>query len=185
MSTRLLRRSSLIALAAIGWGWAGSAMAQEAAASLADVAARVPAGEVVYVTDGNGVTAKGKLASVTAAEVQVYVGADLRTVAAADVRRIQWQKRDSLWTGILIGAGVGAIPGIYWLIADPNECTGLCPEDYLSIAAGAAIGGLIDRAIKKKVTVYAAGAPDGRGSRVTIRPFANRGRSGVQVALRF
>ena len=188
MRTRFRRRGSR-ALAAIAWGWAGSVMAQEAGqaptASLADVAARVPVGEVVYVTDGRGATAKGRLAAVTADGVQLYVGADLRTVAAADIGRIQWQKPDSPLTGILLGAGVGAIPGIYWLIADPNECAGLCREDYVAIAAGAAIGGFIDHAIKKKVTVYRAGAPGGRESRVTIRPFANRGRRGVQLAVRF
>ena len=43
---------------------------------------------------------------------------------------------DSLLNGILIGAGVGAIPGIYWLIADPNQCTGLCAKDYAAIASG-------------------------------------------------
>jgi hypothetical protein len=189
MSTRLRRQGSLIVLAAVAWGWTGSVMAQEAGqaptASLADVAARVPIGEVVYVTDSRGMTAKGKLAAVTTAAVQVYVGTDLRTVAAADIGRIQWQKPDSPLTGILLGAGIGAIPGIYWLIADPNECTGMCPEDYVAIAAGAAIGGFIDHAIKKKVTVYRAGAPHGRESMVTIRPFATRGRRGVQLAVRF
>ena len=190
MSTRLRRRGGLVALAAVAWGWAaGGARAQAASqgatASLADMAARVPVGEVVFVTDGRGATAKGRLAAVTADAVQLYVGADLRTVTASDIGRIQWQKPDSLLNGLLIGAAVGAIPGIYWLIADPNECTGMCPEDYLSIAAGAAIGGLIDRALKKRVTVYAAAAPVGRAGRVTIRPFANPGRRGVQLAVRF
>jgi hypothetical protein len=161
------------------------AASQAPAASLADVAARVPIGDVVYVTDGRGATAKGRLAAVTADAVQMYVGPDLRRVAAADIGRIQWQKSDSSLTGILIGAGIGAIPGIYWLIADPNECAGLCPEDYLSIAAGAVIGGLIDRAIKKRVTVYTAGAPGGHARTVTIRPFAAPGRRGVHLAVRF
>lgn len=161
------------------------ATGQGATGSLADMAARIPVGEVVYVTDGQGTTAKGRLAALTADAVQLSVGAVSRTVAAADISRIQWQKPDSALNGVLVGAGIGAIPGIYWLIADPNECTGMCPEDYLSIAAGAAIGGLIDHAIKKRVTVYAAGAPGGRASRVTIRPFANPGRRGVQLAVRF
>jgi len=49
--------------------------------------------------------------------------------AAAQPPAATSRQPDSLLNGILIGAGVGAIPGIYWLIADPNECTGLCAED--------------------------------------------------------
>ena len=92
---------------------------------------------------------------------------------------------DSLLNGILIGAGVGAIPGIYWLVADPNECTGLCPEDYAAIGVGAVVGGLIDRAITRKVTVNEAGASSSSTRHLLIRPLVGRKRSGVRLALRF
>jgi len=92
---------------------------------------------------------------------------------------------DSPLNGILIGAGVGAIPGIYWLIVDPNECTGLCPEDYAAIAVGAVLGGLIDRAITRKVTVYEAGASSRSARHLLIGPLVGRKRSGVQLTLRF
>ena len=77
--------------------------------------------------------------------------------AAAQPPTATSRQPDSLLNGILIGAGVGAIPGIYWLVADPNECTGLCAEDYAAIGVGAVVGGLIDRAITRKVTVHEAG----------------------------
>jgi hypothetical protein len=92
---------------------------------------------------------------------------------------------DSLLNGILIGAGVGAIPGIYWLIADPNECTGLCAEDYAAIGVGAVVGALIDRAITRKVTVTPAGESSSATSHLLIQPLVSRKRSGVQLALRF
>jgi len=139
----------------------------------------------VYVTDATGATIKGQLAALTDDAVQVKVGADVRGVAAADVRRIQWQQRDSPITGALIGAGLGAIPGIYWLAVDPNECNGMCPEEYGFIAAGAVVGALIDRAIKRKVTVYSATTPNGRATSVEIGPVVMRDRKGVQVAVRF
>ena len=105
--------------------------------------------------------------------------------AAAQPPTATSQQPDSLLNGILIGAGVGAIPGIYWLVADPNECTGLCAEDYVAIGVGAVVGGLIDRAITRKVTVNEAGA-SGRSTRhLLIRPFVGRKQSGVQLALRF
>ncbi len=105
--------------------------------------------------------------------------------AAAQPPAATSRQADSPLNGILIGAGVGAIPGIYWLIADPNECTGLCPEDYAAIAVGAVVGGLIDRAITRKVTVYEAGASSSSSRHLLIGPLVGRKRSGVQLALRF
>ena len=89
----------------------------------------------------SGSSVKGSLFALTVEAVQVQVGKELHTVSAGDVRRIQWQQPDSPLTGVLIGAAIGAIPGIYWLAADPNECTGMCPEEYALIAVGAIVGG--------------------------------------------
>jgi hypothetical protein len=136
------------------------------------------------VTDTAGTTTAGTLAAVTDAALEVHVGDGVRSLPISDVRRIQSRQKDSPLTGILIGAGVGALPGIYWLSVDPNECTGLCPEDYAAIAVGAVLGGLIDRAVTRKVTVYEAG-PDGSSRQLLIGPLVGRTRSGVQLALRF
>jgi hypothetical protein len=87
--------------------------------------------------------------------------------------------RDSSLDGLLIGAAVGAIPGIYYLITDPNECAGMCPEEYGFIAAGAAIGWLVDRAITRKRP------RTGERASVSLVPYAARSRKGVQVAVRF
>ena len=150
--------------------------------SLAAVAGRIPLGDMVLVTDPAGGTIKGNLSALTAGAVRVRTRSQVRSIAAADVSRIQWQRRDSPLTGVIIGAAVGAVPGIYWLIADPNECTGMCPEEYGLIAVGAVVGGLIDRAIQKMVTVYTATAPRGRVARITVRPVVTRTRAGLQVA---
>jgi hypothetical protein len=189
MMTLHLCEGRLILLMMIGWGWAAGASAQTVLQqttppSLGVVSARVPLGAAVYVTDSSGSTVKGSLIALTDEAVQVQVGRDLRTVSAGDVRRIQWQQPDSPLTGVLIGAGIGAIPGIYWLVADPNECAGMCPEEYALIAVGAVVGGLIDRAITKKVMVFAAGASGGDGH-VSVRPLVQRARKGVQVAVTF
>jgi len=153
--------------------------------SLAEVRARVSIGDVVYVTDTTGSTIRGKLAVVTDDTLQVQVRDGVRSIAAAEVRRIQWQQPDSPLTGVLLGAAAGAIPGVYWLVVDPNECRGMCPEEYALIAVGAVIGGLIDRAITKKVTVYAAGTPSHHERSVRIGPLVGHARKGVQVAVIF
>lgn len=142
-------------------------------------------GDVIYVTDTTGTTIKGKLAELADDAVEVKIKADVRRFAATEVRRIQWQQPDSPLTGVLLGAAVGAIPGIYWLAADQNECSGMCPEDYALIAIGAFVGGMIDHAITRRVTVYGAGTLSGRATSVTMGPLLTRHRNGVQVAVKF
>jgi len=111
-------------------------------------------GDVVYVTEANGATIKGRFAALVDDAVRLNLKAQTRTISVADVRRIQKQVPDSSLNGALIGGAVGALPGIYWLIADPNECTGMCPEDYVSIGVGVLVGWLIDRSISRKVTIF-------------------------------
>ena len=183
--------SRLIVLMMIGWGWAAESAAQTVPQhtapppSLLVVSGLVPLGAAVYVTDAGGSIVKGSLFRLTVEAVQVQVGKELHTVSAGDVRRIQWQQPDSPLTGVLIGAAIGAIPGIYWLAADPNECTGMCPEEYALIAVGAIVGGLIDRAITKKVTVFDAGVSSGSKGHVSVRPLVQHARKGVRVTVTF
>ena len=172
-------KSRLVGSALIAWcctvsGASAQAPVQQptTASSLADVSALVPVGGIVEITDNTGGTTRGSLVAATDHAIQVDLRGAMRSVAAADIRRIQWQRPDSPLTGVLVGAAIGAAPGIYWLIADPNECTGMCPEDYASIALGAVIGGIIDHLIHKKVTVYA-------------RPSLLRSRKGAQIVMEF
>ena len=188
----LCRAHRLIVFAVTAWSWAaGSASAQAldqrltTTPSLAAVKARVPIGDVVYVTDTTNTTIRGTLAELTDETMAVKIKDDLRSVSATEVRRIQWQQPDSPLAGVLIGAAAGAIPGIYWLAADPNECSGMCPEEYALIGIGAVVGGLIDHAITRRVTVYTAGTSSGRAKTVTIGPLVRRNRNGVQIALKF
>jgi hypothetical protein len=175
------------AMAVFASAWAaGLASAQTPAQqSLLIVKDRVPAGDVVYVTDTKGVTHKGRLTAVFGDAVELTAKSDRRAIAGAEISLIQWQKPDSVLTGVVIGAAIGAIPGVYWLLADPNECTGMCPEDYAAIALGATVGWVIDRAIKKKITVYAAGPPGTRSTTVRVGPLVTRHLKGVQLSLTF
>jgi hypothetical protein len=156
---------------------------QQPALSFSGVNGQIPIGDVIYVTDAAGSTIRGKLAAMTDNSLEIHVNGNPQKVGVGDVSRIQWQKKDSPLTGVLIGGAIGAIPGIYWLIADPNECTGLCAEDYVAIGVGALIGGFIDRAIKKKVTVYDASQPTTK--KVIISPILLRDRRGLQVRVAF
>ena len=153
--------------------------------AMLDVRARVPAGEIVYVTDNQGGTVKARLAGITSDAIEVLVNGERRTVAESQVHRIQWQQRDSWLTGALVGAGIGAIPGIYYLVTDPNECVGLCAEEYALIGIGALVGGLLDWAIKKKVTVYERPAAGGAACNLSLAPVVTRNHRAMQVTFRF
>ncbi len=153
--------------------------------SLLTVRATVPAGGVVHVTDLQGKTVTGVLGSVTSDVVEVIVEGETRAVFTREVRRIRWRQQDSWVTGAVIGAGIGAIPGIYYLITDPNECAGLCPEEYAVVGLGALVGALVDKAITKTVTVYENPAAGGAAGSVALTAVLTRTRRGVQVAVRF
>jgi hypothetical protein len=154
-------------------------------ASIAAAARRLPPRATVFITEANARRVEGTLIEVTAAGLRVESGGEIRLVEAGDVRVLEWQRPDSLWNGVLVGAGIGAIPGIYWLIADPNECGGMCPEELALIGIGAAAGGLIDRLISKKVTVFRSGGPESRGATLAVGPWASRDGRGVRVTVRF
>jgi hypothetical protein len=164
---------------------ASAQAAQTPPSSLLIVRATVPARGVVHVTDIRGLTLTGVLGSVTNDVVEVIVEGETRAVFAGDVQRIRWRQQDPWVTGAMIGAGIGAIPGIYYLIDDPNECAGLCPEEYALVGIGALVGALVDKAITKKVTVYEKGAKGGAGGSVALTAVLTGARRGVQFTVRF
>ena len=189
MTASLRRIRKLALLAFIAW-WAGTAavMAQPASElpplpSIAEVGRQVPVGSIVLVTDRTGTTAKGRLRAAADEAIRVDIESGTRTIPAGDIRHIRWQRSDSLLNGLVIGAAVGAIPGIYFLAVDPNECTGMCPEEYGLIAVGGAVGALIDHFVVRTTTVYVA-TVFGRRT-VGIAPSVARDGIAVRAAMRF
>jgi hypothetical protein len=188
MISRALRLATITALVATFHPNIASAQAADTPALSSRLAlkATVPPGGIVQVTDVRGKTLTGVLGNVTGETIELTIEGETRAVSAHDVQRIRWRQQDSWVTGAVIGAGIGAIPGIYYLISDPNECAGLCPEEYALAGIGALVGALVDKAITKKVTVYenpAAGGASGRT--VALTPVLTGARRGVQVTVRF
>jgi len=141
---RALRLAAITAFASAFQLNSASAQATKtpAAPSLADMKTTVPAGEVVHVTDTQGNTIKAVLGTVTSDAIELTVDGKTHAVPVRQVQRIRWQQHDTWLTGAVIGAGIGAIPGVYYLMSDPNECAGLCPEEYALVGVGALVGGL-------------------------------------------
>jgi hypothetical protein len=152
---------------------------------LSAVRAAVPADGVVHVTDIHGRTITGVLGSVTSESVEVTVDGETRQMFARDVRRIRWRQRDSWVMGAATGAGIGALPGVYYLLSDPNECAGLCPEEFALIGIGALVGALVDTAITRTVTVYENPTTGGAGGNVALTPVLAGAYRGLHVTVRF
>jgi hypothetical protein len=164
---------------------ASAQAAQTPPSSLLTVRTIIPESGVVHVTDIRGRTLTGVLGSVTSDVVEVIVEGETRAVFAGDVQRIRWRQRDPWFTGAMIGAGIGALPGIYYLIRDPNECAGLCPEEYALVGIGALVGALVDKAITKKVTVYEKRVKRDAGASAALTGVLTGTRRGVQFTVRF
>lgn len=114
------------------------------------------------------------------------VGA-IRAAALSPGRPPVSQRRDPLWNGVAIGAGLGALAGaLGGATAIPcSECAGFnVPLTFgvLGAAAGAGIGAAIDalRDARGGTT-----APTGRPSRLTIAPVVGKNGRALIASVRF
>jgi len=118
-----------------------------AAVLIAIPAAAQSPGDMVFVTDRNGVQTRGRLLGLSPEAVTLGVDGQEGTIPSSGVGRVE--KRDSLWNGILIGAVPGALVGMAGAGA---SCSPHCGRDVplggLVVGAiGAGIGALIDSGI--------------------------------------
>jgi hypothetical protein len=137
------------------------------------VAARVKSGDTVYVLDHASREITGVFGKLSESTITLMVNGELRDIPFSEVRRLTRRGGDSLWNGVLIGAGVGGLAG--GLTQGPAAGLGG------AIIYGA-IGGIIDWAVPGRVDVYRA--PVTRRS-VSIGPFVAKEQRGVRVAIRF
>ena len=170
--------AALLLSSALLIGSPGIAGAQTPAASFDELKPRLQPGASVVITDAAGGQVRGKVTAVSGTSLNVLSQGKPRTFAPGEVGLITSRQRDSLWNGLLIGAAAGTAPAIYWAIADPNECTGLCMDDLLvGVSVGTAIGLAVDAAMKKNVVVFRAP--------LTIAPVVSPRRAGVGLTISF
>ncbi len=97
------------------------------------------------------------------------------------------RRSDSLWNGVLIGAGVGAVLGavIGHAISDCSECSGFyVPLTFGVVGAGvgAGVGAAIDAVRHSQST---ATAPGTRTRRVNLAPRLARNVKGISLSIHF
>jgi hypothetical protein len=109
-----------------------------------ELSEKVEAGDMIFVTDRNGVQTGGRLQSISSQGLALLVDGQERMIPSNGVGRVE--KRDSLWNGMLIGAVPSALLGV---AAAGASCSPHCYRDMplggLVVGAiGAGIGALID-----------------------------------------
>lgn len=141
---------------------------RQPASSFEDLELRGILGETVYVIDTSGRETRGRVATLSDVALTVTVDKTRRAFAADDVRRIDRRRRDSVWNGLLMGAGAGALLGFGFGRSVDSPA---CPRPRIECGQGAvigtvggglwgAVGGWItDALIRKREIIYAPRGP--------------------------
>ena len=136
-------------------------------------------GETVVVTDTAGRRTTGRVADVTADPPSLVILIPQRhTVPAETVAEIR--RRDALWNGALVGAGVGAGLATWDYAIDPSE-PGNGVVFAIAIGTGAAIGAGIDALTKGRLLYRTAPST----ARVSLAPLVTRRTQGLLLTARF
>jgi hypothetical protein len=164
------------------------AHAQPAATSFEQLRDRVVPGDVIYVTDTTGRTAKEAVGRLTSSTLQLAGRESVLT--EQDVRKISVERNDPPWRGALIGLAAAGGP---WLaLCAPhdwcyyNEYGG---EDLyrrlalVTTGLAAGIGALIDLSIKERVPVYSR--PGSAWQNLQISPLLSTSSAGLRLSARF
>jgi hypothetical protein len=157
------------------------------ARSFHELKSRIESGRTIFVTDAADHEVRGTLSELSVESLHLLVNGKLQEFAQADVKLIRHRQPDSPWNGFLIGAAAGAVPAVYWLFADPNECGGsLCMDDLIiGVIPGAVIGLAIDLAVQRKVIVYRSPSKSSSGPALTVTPVVAPHRSGIGLTIFF
>ena len=123
----------------------GSAAGQDTASSWVELqgAGGLRRGTSVYVTDTNGQRVKGTIRQVSPTGLTIARGE--KTWALADREIAKIDRQDPIWTGVVIGAGVGYAGVLaYCLGGDYSHCFAAGIYAYPFVASAAALGALFD-----------------------------------------
>lgn len=181
MKTSVIRVALALMAGATAWGTAASAAAQTAS-SWPDLMPKVGVGDQLLVKDSAGDVAKGRLAEITPHALILTFDGGRREIPAdsiLEIKRRHWD--DPVWTGLLIGLGVGIPCGIAARSYAENEAgnTGIALVGPILLGAG--IGAGVDAVLPARTRIYRI-RPTARLSVVPI--VAPRAR-GIRVSFRF
>lgn len=167
-TTAALLASCFVSLSAAD-GWARSQESQLPG---------VKPGQSVVVEDVRGSSISGRVAKVTASSL-IVLAPDAVTIPLDSVSTIQ--AGDSIWNGLLIGAGVGGALAVLGL---QTESDAIYFHAYIGAwlypTTGAVVGALVDRARRK--TIFRRSS---RSDRLVVSPWIAGGARGISVVVTF
>ena len=177
-------RISITVLLALGIS-ISTTEAQDVPRSLEQLRQVVREGDKVLVTDVHGHEIEGRVAEVAASSLGLVVAGTRINLAETDLDTVS--RRDSRWNGTLWGLALGAALGaaFEWSLVDEYGRDDIgYGEGVLPLAGlGAAIGFVVDTAIKGRRIIYARG--DSSTKNLNVSPVLNTNRKGILVSLRF
>jgi hypothetical protein len=166
-------------------GAAAASQAQAVARSFDELRLKVATGDAIYVTEADGRERRARVLELSPSTLVLAVGSVDRTFTERDVQRIRKRTPDSLWTGGLIGAGVGAALGGL-AVSFSENCSyrsSSCAGPFISMTAMAAgIGIGIDALIQGRKVIYEGGSRS--SSRVSVMPVISPGKAAAVVVIR-
>jgi hypothetical protein len=166
--------------------WPAGAAAQGIATSLHELRLLVRPGETVTVVDTSGREVKGRIESLSAAQIVLRTPDGPRQWSDPDLRVIRQRRGDSLGNGALIGFGIGAGIGIAGGLAlresgETGAVVAAFGALYGGIGAGIGVG--FDALITRTYVIYdPVGAPR---PQVRVLPLVAPTRQGLVVSVSF
>lgn len=161
--------------------------AQVLATNFRELRLKTGPGATLYITDQSGRESSTKVIALSETLLTVRIGAEQRDLTEAEVTRVRQRQPDPLWTGALIGFGVGA--GLGALVAAFDETCSYeggwaCAGPAVGFGAmGSGIGVGIDALIKGRKIIYEA--PGIKVHRVALTPIVSGTLRGVRLTVPF
>jgi hypothetical protein len=171
------QHSVRLCLAAACMMIAGRALAQTPTSPLPNLSSLV--GKDFEVIADKGTVFRGKLVRTSPAMLVLENDQQQTEIPVTGIRKVSRWESDSVWNGILIGAGVGAAAGaIVGAVPDTDEPMSLytVPPGLL---IGMAVGWIGDATHRKKILMFQA------TDSLTVSPVVRGGRRGLVVTFRF
>jgi hypothetical protein len=139
---------------------------------------RVNAGDTIDVLDASGRRTTGTLEQISASSIALRIDGQLREISESEVRQVA-RRGNRLWTGALIGAGVGAVEGA----KGSADYQGAHPLSgaLFGVVPLMAIGALIGAGIPRHTVLYSTTS----STKVAVAPLVSAGRKGLAVSFTF
>jgi hypothetical protein len=174
-------------LLGVAMGWiAGSAGAQdrETATTLAELSLKVGAGDIVFVTTGDGRERRARILQLSPKSMVVTIDGTRTEMSEESLKTVRQQTSDPLSNGAMFGA-VGGLGALFMLVRSYGDIEDVTQFLVMGGAIGGGLGALvgmgIDAAIAGKATIY-----ERRAARnIVVQPILAAKAKGFVIGFQF